>query len=285
MPTLIVPAPAKLNLFLHVLGRRADGYHDLQTVFQFLDYGDELSFISNADKKIHLRGQIAELPLQQDLIFKAASLLQQVSGCTQGVNIQINKRLPLGAGLGGGSSNAATTLLALNKLWQLDFSLLKLAELGLQLGADVPIFIHGQAAWAEGIGEKLQTLENLFEPWYLVLIPPCQVTTAKIFSDPQLTHATPPIKIEDFLQDDGQGNFRNDLETIVCKRYPEVAKAKQWLSQFATARMTGTGSCIFATFDNQQQAATIAAQIPEWLTGFIAKGLNRSPAHIAISIK
>ncbi len=266
------PAPAKLNLFLHVTGRRGDGYHLLQTVFQFLDRADLLYFVPRDDGQVMRTEGPAEVPPQQDLTVRAARLLQEAGGAGHGVAIRIDKRLPMGGGLGGGSSDAATTLVALNHLWKLNLPVERLAALGLQLGADVPVFVRGQAAWAEGVGERLTPI-RLAEPWYLVLIPPLPVSTAEVFSDPELTRNTPPIRISDFLS--GQGH--NDCLPVVMRRYPEVAAALRWLEQFAAARLTGTGSCVFAAFAEEQAARRVLSRVPKCWHGFVARGLNRSP--------
>ena len=217
---LILPAPAKLNLMLHILGRRADGYHELQTLFQFLDFGDELGFALRSDGEIHLHTPIDGVPHDSNLIVRAARLLQQHANCTLGADIWLDKRLPMGGGIGGGSSDAATTLLGLNYLWKLKCSEDQLATLGLSLGADVPVFVRGHAAFAEGVGEKLQPV-TLREPWFLVAIPQVLVSTAEIFSDPELTRDTPPIKVRSLLE----GGGRNDCQPVVTKRYSEVRNA------------------------------------------------------------
>lgn len=280
MATLICPAPAKLNLFLHITGRRTDGYHLLQTAFVFLDYADDLSFELRLDGEIVLTTSLANVAMQDNLIFKAAHLLQQHTRVVLGVNIGLQKRIPMGGGLGGGSSDAATTLLALNQLWQLKLSLAELATLGLQLGADVPIFIRGEAAWAEGVGEQFQSI-SIPENWYLVIIPPCEVKTAEIFSHSELTRDTQAIKIHDFYD----GRVHNDFEPLVKKLYPEVAAAFDWLEQYTTAFLTGTGACIFGKFVEQQQAVKIANMIPQPFSGFVTQGLNHSPAHCVLSSK
>ncbi|MCK4951104.1 MAG: 4-(cytidine 5'-diphospho)-2-C-methyl-D-erythritol kinase [Gammaproteobacteria bacterium] len=266
------PAPAKLNLFLHIIGQREDGYHLLQTVFQFLDYADNLRFEGRQDSRILRSEGPPEVDPEHDLVVRAARLLQSETGAQQGVNIQIEKKLPIGGGLGGGSSDAATTLVALNILWQTGLTTGQLAELGLQIGADVPVFIHGLASWAEGVGEQLTPVE-LDQPWFLVLIPPVTVSTAKVFSDSELTRNTHPIKIPDFLA----GAGKNDCELVVCQRYPEVAESLEWLRQFGDARMTGTGACMFLSFPNEADAQAVAAQMPEQWSGFVARGMNRSP--------
>jgi 4-diphosphocytidyl-2-C-methyl-D-erythritol kinase len=271
------PAPAKLNLLLHVIGRRADGYHELQTIFQFLTVSDWLYFDVHRQAGVQLAGQPAGVPANADLCVRAASLLLENTHCKAGVTIYNDKRLPVGGGLGGGSSDAATTLLVLNRLWNLGLSPEELACLGLSLGADVPVFIHGQAAWAEGIGEKLTPVTPP-EAWYFVLIPPVSVSTAAIFSDPGLTRDTPRTKIPDLLQ----GAGHNDCEAVVRRRYPEVAAAIDWLGAFAPARLTGTGGCVFAAFQTETAAQAVAAQLPVDWSGFVARGVNRSPLLAAL---
>jgi 4-diphosphocytidyl-2-C-methyl-D-erythritol kinase len=266
------PAPAKLNLFLHITGRRADGYHLLQTVFQFLDYGDELDIRPRADGQIRRLSKLEGVSEQDDLVVRAARLLQEETGTSQGADIEVLKRLPMGGGLGGGSSDAATTLVALNALWQAGLSQSGLAALGLSLGADVPIFIHGHAAWAEGIGELIEPVD-LEEPWFVVLKPPVSVPTGPIFRATELTRDCPPIKICDFLS----GGGSNVFEPVVRGRYPEVGQVIDWLSEFSPARMTGSGSCVFAAFPDRASAAKVFQQAPEEWQGFIARGRNRSP--------
>jgi len=272
------PAPAKLNLFLHITGRRADGYHQLQTVFQFLDYGDELAFTLRDDGHIRRVTDLPGVPAQQDLVVRAAQLLQQHRGAPLGVDIEVEKRLPLGGGLGGGSSNAATTLVALNALCELGYSIDELAALGLQLGADVPVFIRGTAAWAEGVGEQLTPLEGEqapAEPWYLVITPNCQVSTVEIFNAPDLTRDCHPITISHFLA--GQGT--NVCEAVVKKGFPPVAKALDFLLKYAPARMSGSGACVFAPFTDQAVAQRVLKKLPHEWRGFVAKGMNRSPLY------
>jgi 4-diphosphocytidyl-2-C-methyl-D-erythritol kinase len=271
---LILPAPAKLNLMLHILSRRADGYHELQTLFQFLDFGDELGFALRKDGQIHLHTPIEGVPHDSNLIVRAARLLQQHSGCTLGADIWLDKRLPMGGGIGGGSSDAATTLLGLKHLWQLNCDDDQLAELGLTLGADVPVFVRGHAAFAEGVGEKLQPV-TLSEPWFLVAIPQVLVSTAEIFSDPELTRDTPPIKVRSLLE----GGGRNDCLPVVQKRYPEVRNALILLNKFVQARLTGTGACVFGSFPNQDDADKVARQLPATLPSFVAQGRNISMLH------
>ncbi len=266
------PSPAKLNLMLHIVGRRADGYHLLQTAFQLLDYGDQLYFNLRQDGEIHHLNPLPGVPAKSDLTVRAAQLLQNSTACKKGIEIKIEKHLPMGGGLGGGSSNAATTLVALNKLWETNLSTNKLAKLGLQLGADVPIFIHGQTAWAEGVGEKLTPL-TLPQPWFLVLIPACHVSTAEVFCTNELTRNTPRITMRDFLADGGH----NDCLPVVRRQYTEVASAISWLNQFAEAKLTGTGACIYASFEKEDDAREILSRLPATLKGFVARGLNRSP--------
>ena len=273
------PAPAKLNLFLHVTGRRADGFHELQTVFQFLDYADELRFEINDTGEIRQRAPIPGIADEDELCLRAARALQRQSGTGQGVTIDLTKHIPAGGGLGGGSSDAATTLIALNRLWGLGLSIDALAEIGLGLGADIPVFIHGRAAWAEGIGERLQPVE-LDQPWYLVLCPGVSISTAAVFSDPELTRDSPAITIRAFRE----GSTRNDLENLVRKRYPEVDKTLGWMARYGQPRMTGTGACVFMPVEEQQRGEELlamalqqAGELATGLTGFVAKGRNRHP--------
>ncbi|MBS1222668.1 MAG: 4-diphosphocytidyl-2C-methyl-D-erythritolkinase [Proteobacteria bacterium] len=268
------PAPAKLNLMLRIVGRRPDGYHLLQTVFQFLDRGDWLWFDLRDDGLIERASEVPGVPAAADLTVRAARLLQQAAGVRRGVTIRIAKRLPLGGGLGGGSSDAATTLVALNHLWRTGLTLVELAELGLTLGADVPVFVHGRAAWAEGVGERLAPVD-LAEPWFVVLVPACPVATGAVFNDPDLTRNSPPITMTDFAA--GLGG--NDCEAVVYRRYPEVAAATRWLAQFGQARLTGTGACVFAAFPDGASADRVLARLPAGWTGFMARGCNRSPLH------
>ena len=271
---LTLPAPAKLNLFLHITGRRADGYHDLQTLFQFLDYADELSFALRKDGEIRLHSQLRDVAHDSNLIVKAARQLQHASGCRLGADIWLDKHLPMGGGLGGGSSDAATTLLGLNHLWQLGWDKDRLAILGLSLGADVPVFVHGHAAFAEGVGEKLTAVE-LDEPWFLVAIPQVTVSTAEVFSDPELTRDTPANKLRSLLE----GGGRNDCQPVVQKRYKEVDNALILLNKFVPTRLTGTGACVFGSFPNRDDADKVARQLPATLPSFIAQGRNVSMLH------
>lgn len=271
---LILPAPAKLNLMLHILGRRDDGFHQLQTIFQFLDYADELGFAPRTDGHIQLHTDIPGVPPESNLIVRAARQLQKISGSTLGADIWLDKRLPIGGGIGGGSSNAATTLLALDRLWSLGYSERQLMDIGLTLGADVPVFIFGHAAFAEGIGEILTPIE-LPESWFLVAVPQVSVSTAEVFADPELTRNTPPIKVRTLLE----GNDRNDCLPVVRMRYPEVRNALIQLNKFVPAKLTGTGACIFGSFPKQADADKVARQLPGDLPCFIAQGRNTSMLH------
>lgn len=271
------PAPAKLNLFLHITGRRPDGYHSLQSLFQFLDQGDRLHFTLIDAPDVRLLTPLPGVAPAQDLTVRAARLLQQRAGVSRGVEIRLDKRLPLGGGLGGGSSDAATTLVVLNRLWKAGLDEDALAALGLELGADVPVFVRGRAAWAEGVGERLEPVE-VPEPWYLVIVPPVSVATAEVFRHPELTRDSRPITISDFLA----GRSRNDCEAIVRQLHPEIAAALDWLNGRTRARLTGTGACVFGAFDDR--AAALAAQqaMPAGWEGFIARGCNHSPLHAAL---
>ncbi|WP_017936925.1 4-(cytidine 5'-diphospho)-2-C-methyl-D-erythritol kinase [Zestomonas thermotolerans] len=271
---LVLPAPAKLNLLLHILGRRADGYHELQTLFQFLDHGDELGFALREDGEIRLHTAIAGVPHDSNLIVRAARRLQEASGCRLGADIWLDKRLPMGGGIGGGSSDAATTLLGLERLWRLGWDLDRLAALGLTLGADVPVFVRGHAAFAEGVGEKLQPVE-LEEPWFLVAVPQVAISTAAVFNDPELTRDTPASTVRSLLE----GGGRNDCQPVVEKRYPEVRNALILLNKFVSARLTGTGACVFGSFPNRDDADKVARQLPATLPSFVARGCNISMLH------
>lgn len=266
------PAPAKLNLFLHITGRRPDGYHELQTLFQFLDHGDALRFHSAPAGRIERLGPLAGVPEEQDLCLRAARLLREHTGTRSGVTIELDKRLPLGGGLGGGSSDAATVLVALNRIWKTGLDADQLAALGLRLGADVPVFVRGFAAWAEGVGERL-TPVVVPEPWYLVVVPPVSVSTAAIFSDPELTRDTPPITIADFLS----GAGHNDCEPVVRRRFPAVDAVLTRLREPGPARMTGTGACVFLPLADAAAARDLDARLPPDWERFIARGCNRSP--------
>ncbi len=266
------PAPAKLNLMLRIVGRRPDGYHELQTVFQFIDSSDLLAFRPRSDGLIRRIEDIPGLPQEQDLIVRAAHLLRERTGCEDGVDIRIQKRLPMGGGLGGGSSDAATTLVALNRLWGLGLVRDDLAELGLRLGADVPVFVRGRAAWGEGVGECLRPVD-LPCPWYLVLVPGCHVSTAAVFNAAELTRDAPRITIRDFLA----GEQGNACVPVVRRNHPKVVQALDWLDRFGEGRLTGTGACVFAQFDDERSARDLAQQAGPEFTAFVARGMNRSP--------
>jgi 4-diphosphocytidyl-2-C-methyl-D-erythritol kinase len=274
------PSPAKLNLFLYITGRRADGYHQLQTLFQFLDYGDTLTIVPRQDDQIQLLTPVEGVPDEQNLIVRAARLLEQhctahaIATLPRGANISIDKRLPMGGGLGGGSSNAATVLVALNELWQCGLSDDQLAEMGLTLGADVPVFVRGHAAFAEGIGEQLQPA-NPAEKWYLVAHPGVSIPTPVIFADAELKRDTPLRPLNALLQ----APYANDCEPIARKRFREVEQLLSWLLQYAPSRLTGTGACVFAEFDSEPAALQVLNQAPAWLRGFVARGVNVSPLH------
>ena len=266
------PAPAKLNLFLHVVGRRADGYHLLQTLFRFVDHGDSLYFSPRDDEAVVLTNPLPGVPPERDLTVRAARLLQAETGCRQGAEIRVEKRLPMGGGLGGGSSDAATVLLALNHLWELGLSRLRLQELGLSLGADVPVFIFGQNAFAEGVGEALQPVV-LPPAWYVVLETPVQVPTAAVFGVPELKRDTPPMHAADWKP----GVGTNDLQPVAVSRFPAVAEYLAWLSTFGDARMTGSGACIFAEFARRDDADEVLRKMPEGMRGWVVAGLAQHP--------
>ena len=283
---LSCPAPAKLNLFLHVVGRRPDGYHLLQTLFRFIDLQDTLHFSLRKDGEIRRINAVAGVPEAQDLCVRAARLLQSDTGCGLGVDIAIEKHIPMGGGLGGGSSDAATTLIALNRLWSLGLTRARLMELGLRLGADVPVFIFGENAFAEGIGEQLQAFP-LPDAWYLVLFPPVQVPTGQIFAHPELTRNADSITMRALLEQEncGQRQFRNDLQPVVCELYPEVARHIASLDNLRTengsgkAMMTGSGACVFAEFGDRKQVEAVMKQLPNGMRGVVAQGLARHPLH------
>jgi 4-diphosphocytidyl-2-C-methyl-D-erythritol kinase len=274
MESLRLPAPAKLNLMLRVVGRRDDGYHLLQTVFQFIDRCDWISFHPRADGAIRLKNPLPGVPEEADLTVRAALALREASGVNAGVTIEVEKNLPMGGGLGGGSSDAATTLLGLDHLWGAGLSVAELRALGLMLGADVPVFIEGRAAWAEGVGEHLTPLD-LPEPWYAVIVPDCHVATGRIFSAPNLTRNNPAIKIRDFLE----GQRDNHCLPVVAGLYPQISKAMDDLSQYSSARLTGTGACVFAEFDSESKAQEAAERLSAAWAVFVARGLNESPLH------
>ncbi|MGK3363175.1 4-(cytidine 5'-diphospho)-2-C-methyl-D-erythritol kinase [Citrobacter portucalensis] len=277
------PSPAKLNLFLYITGQRADGYHTLQTLFQFLDYGDTIDIAPRSDGEIHLLTPVEGVAHEDNLIVRAARSLMKAASESNllakgsGADISIDKRLPMGGGLGGGSSNAATVLVALNHLWQCGLSVDELAALGLTLGADVPVFVRGHAAFAEGVGEILTPVEPE-EKWYLVAHPGVSIPTPVIFNDPDLPRNTPKRSIKTLLKCE----FGNDCEVIARKRFREVDAALSWLLEYAPSRLTGTGACVFAEFDTESRARQVLEQAPEWLKGFVAKGVNLSPLHRAL---
>ncbi len=272
------PAPAKLNLFLHVTGRRSDGFHDLQTVFQLLDWGDELQITVTAGGLVERLAGPESVAPAEDLSVRAAWALQAACGVRLGAQIRLRKRIPIGGGLGGGSSDAATVLRVLNQLWGTGLSLAELATLGLQLGSDVPIFVHGSSAWAEGRGEKLTPME-LPAAWYLIVWPRVAVVTAGIFQAPELTRNSPLITIRAL----SPGETRNDCEPLVRSRYPAVAAALDWVSARAQAHLSGTGSCVFASFPSARDAERVAARVPDEWTSFVARGLNQSPLVTALA--
>jgi 4-diphosphocytidyl-2-C-methyl-D-erythritol kinase len=277
-------APAKLNLFLHVVGRRPDGYHLLESAFQLLDLGDDIGIAVRQDGAIVRTTDVPGLPAADDLVVRAARLLQQASGTILGADIAVTKRIPMGGGLGGGSSDAATVLLALNRLWGLDIERPRLGELGLALGADVPFFIFGRNAFARGVGEELQALD-LPRRWFVVLAPPCAVPTADIFRAPELTRNSVSVRIEDFSTGAWafpREAFRNDLEPVACAKYPAVARALAWLRAHdgeasVAARMSGSGACVFAAFDTLEMAEAVCAVRPAECAGFVAVGLALHP--------
>lgn len=266
------PAPAKINHFLHVTGRRDDGYHLLQTVFQFLDLADELWIVPSADGRIRCRRNYQQVTEQDDLVVRAAKLLQELGDSSKGADIRVDKKIPIGGGLGGGSSDAATTLVALNWLWETGLTVDQLAEAGLSLGADVPVFVHGFAAWGEGVGEELEPVD-LPEDWYFLIYPDTPVVTADIFNAPDLMRTTPRVALRDFLE----GHCRNDCEPVVRRLCPEVAAALDWLNARAGARLSGTGASVFAAFPERSQAVELLEELPAQWQGLVTKGCNRSP--------
>jgi 4-diphosphocytidyl-2-C-methyl-D-erythritol kinase len=271
------PSPAKLNLFLYITGRRANGYHELQTLFQFIDFGDQLAITANRTGQIEITPELPGVKLEQNLIWKAADALKQATGCQYGAKIDIDKVLPMGGGIGGGSSNAATTLVALNYLWQLNLTLDQLADIGLALGADVPVFVKGFAAFAQGVGEKLEPVTP-DEKWYLIVRPNVSIATVDIFTHPDLTRNTPKRSWNE-LESTG---YENDCEKIVRLLYPEVDQQLSWLLQYAPSRLTGTGSCVFAEFATKNEADGILEKLPERTTAFVAQGKNISPLHLTL---
>ena len=265
-------APAKLNLFLHITGRRADGYHELQTLFRLLDHGDRLAFAVNDSGRVRRVTEVPGVPPEQDLVVRAAQVLQRRCGTRQGVDIWLDKRLPLGGGLGGGSSDAATVLRVLDRLWGCHLAQDELLALGRALGADVPVFVAGHTAWAEGVGERLTPL-SLPPDWYLVVRPPVHIATAELFVAPELTRDCRPLKIRDFLA----AGAENVFEPLVRQRYPAVREALDWLARFAPTRLTGTGSCLFATFPGRAAAEAVQRRLPSRWQSFVAAGVDRSP--------
>jgi len=272
------PAPAKLNLFLHVTGRRPDGYHELQTLFQLIDLCDTLAIEVREDGQIERLGGPEDVPPEQDLSVRAARALQAAAGTRLGASLRVIKRIPVGGGLGGGSTDAATALLALNHLWGCGLSADALAELGLPLGADVPVFVRGFSAWAEGVGERLAPV-TLPERWYVIVRPGVSVSTREVFQSPELTRNSPIITIRAFFESGG----RNDCEPVVRAHWPEVAEALDWLGRYAPARLTGTGSCIFAPVASPSEAERIAARVPDKWRSFVARGLHVSPLHALLT--
>lgn len=279
-------APAKINLFLHITGQRADGYHTLQSVFQLLDFYDTIHLKPTQSGEIKRVNDIANVPASQDLCVRAAIALQQATGCKQGVDIAVEKRIPMGGGLGGGSSDAATVLIALNHLWGAHLSREQLMKIGLKLGADVPVFIFGQNAWAEGVGEQLTAID-LQPNYYVVLTPAVHVSTGDIFANSALTKDTKPLKIADFSIDVNLDlntkAFKNDLEAVVCKEFPAVASTLKWLSQYGKAKMSGSGASVFVAVNSQQKADELLSQKPDYTTGFVAKGIAKHP-HVELTV-
>lgn len=274
MISITLPSPAKLNLFLHILDRREDGYHNLQTLFQLLDYGDQLSFSANKQSEINITSNIEAVAPRDNLVFKAATTLQQATDCKWGCDIELDKKLPMGAGLGGGSSNAATTLVGLNSLWQCNLSLDQLAEIGGELGADIPVFVKGFSAFAEGIGDKLTPI-SLDEFCYLVVTPKIKVSTEQIFCHSELTRNASAIKIRALSEE----LYRNDCQSVVETLYPEVKQVLDWLQQHGNPLMTGTGASVYCRFDNQEEAKQVQQTVPNSWNSFVAMGVNRSPLH------
>ena len=270
------PAPAKLNLFLHVVGRRADGYHLLQSAFALIDAADRLRFAVRDDGAIRRVSELAGVPPESDLVVRAARLLQAETGTRLGADIEVEKNLPMGGGVGGGSSDAATTLLALNRLWGTGLDRAALRALGARLGADVPFFVFGRNAWVEGVGDRLTALD-LPPAWYLVLVPPVAVPTAAVFAAPELTRDTEPLKMEDFSAHLAPGRFRNDLEAVVAAKYPVVREHLEWLAGQGGGRLTGSGACVFARFEDRASAEGALARLPGGMKGFVARGLEHHP--------
>ncbi len=274
MISITLPSPAKLNLFLHILDRREDGYHNLQTLFQILDVGDQLSFSVNKQPEINIISDIKNIKPQDNLVFKAAYALKQATDCQWGCDIQLDKKIPMGAGLGGGSSNAATALVGLNHLWQCNLSLDQLAKIGGKLGADIPVFIKGYTAFAEGIGDKLTPI-SLDEFYYLVVTPKINIPTEQIFCHSELTRNAPAIKIRALSEE----LYRNDCQSVVETLYPEVKQVSDWLKRYGNPLMTGTGASVYCRFDSQQEAKKAQQTVPNSWSSFVAKGINQSPLH------
>lgn len=270
------PAPAKLNLFLHVVGRRADGYHLLQSAFALIDAADRLRFAVRGDGAIRRVNELPGVPAESDLVVRAARLLKEASGTALGADIEVDKRLPLGGGVGGGSSDAATTLIVLNRLWGAGLDRPSLQGLAARLGADVPFFVFGRNAWVEGVGDRLAPLD-LPPAWYLVLVPPVAVPTAAIFAAPELTRDTEALKMEDFSARTGLAGLNNDLEAVVASRYPPVREHLEWLRRHGVGRLTGSGACVFARFDDRASAERVLGMLPEPMQGFVAQGLPEHP--------
>lgn len=275
--SLKLPSPAKINLFLHILRRREDGYHELQTLFQLLDFCDELHFQRRNDPQINLVHPIPEVHPDENLILKAAYLLQKYANISYGADISIFKQIPLGAGLGGGSSNAATALLGLNRLWNIGLDIPELMHLGLKLGSDVPVFINGHSAWGEGVGQHLQSL-SLPPTWYVIIKPTVSVSTAVVFQHPHLARSTPPLGLDLSIL----SHTHNDCEAVVCDLYPEVKQALEWLSEFGSAKLTGTGSCVFLPINSRAEGEALLAKVPTPWVGFVTQGINLSLTHLAL---
>ncbi|WP_029148292.1 4-(cytidine 5'-diphospho)-2-C-methyl-D-erythritol kinase [Methylophilus sp. 5] len=290
MELLTYPAPCKINLFLHITGRRTDGYHALQSVFLLLDHGDELHIGVRQDGQLLHVNPLPGVPPEQDLTIRAARALQQASGTTLGADIRCIKRTPMGGGLGGGSSDAATVLMALNQQWQLGYSRQQLMQIGLSLGADVPVFIFGQTAWAEGVGERLVAVSlppAMLEKYYVVITPQVEVPTAKIFAHQALTRDSKPLRIADFSNGANSGAFwqqvRNDMEAVVCEQYPEVATTLHWLKQYGDARMSGSGASVFVAVDSEKKAYELIENRPKNTSGFWSKGLKYHPLFASVT--
>ena len=270
------PAPAKLNLFLHVIGRRPDGYHLLQSVFTLIDYADRLRFRIRGDGLVRRVSELPGVPADEDLVVRAARALQAATGTSLGVDIEVDKHIPMGGGLGGGSSDAATVLMVLARLWSTPLDAGAVGRLGATIGADIPFFVFGRPAWAEGVGERLTAIE-IPPRWYVVLAPPAQVPTRLVFEAPELTRNTEALKIEDFSAQPRGIRFHNDLEAVVTSRYPVVREHLEWLGRHGTARMTGSGGCVFAEFESREGAQRVIDALPAEMKGFIARGLEKHP--------